>query len=232
MPELANATDYVFVTKLIGAYDLQSELRYAHDKIQVIHNQTYILFPYSYKFCLIMKEDISKDEYLGACQIAILPVPNQNRTKSKSIKKELYSGSGKPGETDISDLNRIAEADRADDEGDAGEDQSGAAYYDEMLMSRMADDPDTPFNRMRLEEAAAAKLPSVGVSRMVLEGLGAVIIMTSLMAFIWGFIRLKSGRSNIPSMSTCYTVDERRGTVGHEAESRSRYFKLQATTSL
>ncbi|XP_039442057.1 leucine-rich repeat-containing G-protein coupled receptor 4 isoform X2 [Culex pipiens pallens] len=210
MPELANATDYVFVTKLIGAYDLQSEL--------------------SYKFCLIMKEDISKDEYLGACQIAILPVPNQNRTKSKSIKKELYSGSGKPGETDISDLNRIAEADRVDNEGDAGEDQS--AYYDEMLMSRMADDPDTPFNRMRLEEAAAAKLPSVGVSRMVLEGLGAVIIVTSLMAFIWGFIRLKSGRSNIPSMSTCYTVDERRGTVGHEVESRSRYFKLQATTSL
>lgn len=181
-----------------------------------------------------MKEDISKDEYLGACQIAILPVPHQNRTKSKSIKKELYSGSGKPGETDISDLNRIVEADRTnnDDDDDAGGDQSGAAYYDEMLMSRMADDPDTPFNRMRLEEAAAAKLPSVGVSRVVLEGLGAVIIVTSLMAFIWGFIRLKSGRSNIPSMSTCYTVDERRGTVGHEVESRSRYFKLQATTSL
>uniref|UniRef100_A0A1Q3F951 Putative conserved plasma membrane protein n=1 Tax=Culex tarsalis TaxID=7177 RepID=A0A1Q3F951_CULTA len=209
MPELANATDYVFVTKLIGAYDLQSEL--------------------SYKFCLIMKEDISKDEYLGACQVTILPVPHQNRTKSKSIKKELYSGS-KAGETDISDLNRIAEADRADNDDDDETDQS--AYYDEMLMSRMADDPDTPFNRMRLEEAAAAKLPSVGVSRMVLEGLGAVIILTSLMAFIWGFIRLKSGRSNIPSMSTCYTVDERRGTIGHEVESRSRYFKLQATTSL
>ncbi|XP_065082699.1 uncharacterized protein Lrt [Ochlerotatus camptorhynchus] len=211
LPELANATDYVFLTKLVGAYDLQSEL--------------------SYKFCLIMKEDISKDEYLGSCQVAVLPVPYLDRAKAKSIKKELFPGIAPADrESDISDLNRIAEPGnrRYDDENDSDNQDS---YYDELLMTRMADDPDLMFNRMRLEEAAAARLPSVGVSRIVLEGLGAFIVVTSMMAFIWGFIRLKSGRSNLPSMSTCYTVDERRGPL-HEVESRSRYFKLQATTSL
>ncbi|XP_019527216.3 uncharacterized protein LOC109399235 isoform X1 [Aedes albopictus] len=218
LPETANATDYIFLTKLIGAYDLQSEL--------------------SYKFCLIMKEDISKDEYLGACQVTVLPPPFLNRSKAKSIKKELFPGSSVPStsESDISDMNRIAESDRRNDkdetdtveDGGAGESDS---YYDELLMTRMADDPDLAINRMRLEEDAAARMPSVAVSRIVLEGLGAFIVVTSLMAFIWGFIRLKSGRSNMPSMSTCYTVDDRRGPL-HEVESRSRYFKLQATTSL
>ncbi|XP_055621734.1 uncharacterized protein LOC129765436 [Toxorhynchites rutilus septentrionalis] len=211
-PETANATDYIFITKLVGAYDLQSEL--------------------SYKFCLIMKEDISKDEYLGACKTEILPAPYINRVKSKSIKKELFSGSGVrsrssgASESDISDLSRMAEASRQDDEAD-----DAGSYYDEVLLSRMADDPELALNRMRLEEAAAARLPSVGVSRIVLEGLAAIIIVTSLMAFIWGFIRLKAGRNNIPSMSTCYAVDARRATL-HDVESRSRYFKLQATTSL
>lgn len=181
-----------------------------------------------------MKEDISKDEYLGSCQVAVLPVPYLNRSKAKSIKKELFPGGAPAGrESDISDLNRIAEpVDRRyddDNDNDNGNDQD--SYYDELLMTRMADDPDLMVNRMRLEEAAAARLPSVGVSRIVLEGLGAFIVVTSLMAFMWGFIRLKSGRSNMPSMSTCYTVDDRRGPL-HEVESRSRYFKLQATTSL
>ncbi|XP_058464406.1 uncharacterized protein LOC131438410 [Malaya genurostris] len=218
-PEVANASDYVFVTKLIGAYDLQSEL--------------------SYKFCLILKEDISKDEFLGSCQVMILPVPYLNRTKSKSKKKELaqmnepHSLPSIPArtinrDTDISNLNRIAEADRQADEAD-----DAGAYYDEMFDGRMvAEDADMmAFNRMRLEEAAAARLSSVGVSRIVLEGLGTVIVLTSLMASVWAFIRLKSGHRNIPSMSTCYTVDDRRGTL-QEIESRSRYFKLQATTSL
>lgn len=179
-----------------------------------------------------MKEDISKDEYLGACQVTVLPVPYLNRSKGKSIKKELFPGIAPVGrESDISDWNRIAEPvdRRYDDETDNGSDQD--SYYDELLMTRMADDPDLMINRMRLEEAAAARLPSVGVSRIVLEGLGAFIVVTSMMAFIWGFIRLKTGQSNMPSMSTCYTVDDRRGPL-HEVESRSRYFKLQATTSL
>lgn len=208
LPETANATDYVFLTKLIGAYDLQSEL--------------------SYKYCLILKEDISKDEYLGSCHVAVLPPPFLNRSKAKSIKKELFRGDSTPRESDISDMNRIN--DRRIDEVDGDGDEPDS-YYDELLMTRMADDPDLPVNRIRLEEAAAARLPSVGISRIVLEGLGAFILVTSVMAFIWGFIRLKSGRSNMPSMSTCYTVDDRRGPL-HEVESRSRYFKLQATTSL
>ncbi|XP_058836323.1 uncharacterized protein LOC131692928 [Topomyia yanbarensis] len=214
-PEMANATDYTFVTKLIGAYDLQSEL--------------------SYKFCLIMKEDISKDEFLGSCQMTILPVPYVNRTKNKSIKKELVQindprslplapAEETDGETDISDLNRIAEADRQADEADRA-----GAYYDEMFGGRTA--AEEAFNRMRLEEDEAARLPSVGASRILLEGLGTIIVLTSLMAFIWAFIRLKSGQRNIPSMSTCYTVDDRRGAL-QEIESRSRYFKLQATTTL
>ncbi|XP_062533539.1 uncharacterized protein LOC134202548 [Armigeres subalbatus] len=218
LPEAANATDYVFLTKLIGAYDLQSDL--------------------SYKFCLIMKEDISKDEYLGSCQVAVLPTPYVNRSKTKSIKKELIPGAAPTTrESDISDISRIVDNEQRNDEqdddnmdvgGGAGESDS---YYDELLMTRMADDPDLMINRMRLEEDAAARLPSVGVSRIVLEGLGAFIMVTTVMAFIWGFIRLKSGRSNMPSMSTCYTVDDRRGPL-HEVESRNRYFKLQATTSL
>ncbi|XP_055538269.1 uncharacterized protein LOC129725896 isoform X1 [Wyeomyia smithii] len=216
--EMANDTDYDFVTKLVGAYDLQSE--------------------FSYKFCLIMKEDISKDEYLGVCQVATLPVSVPIRTKSKSIKKELVQLNAPQSpptsrtaakESDISDLSRIADGDRQDDDTD-----EAGSYYDEMLggIDQAGSDSDMEaLHRMRLEEAAAAKLPSVGVSRAVLEGLGAFIILTSVMAFIWGFIRLKSGHRNMPSMSTCYTVDERRGTL-HEIESRSRYFKLQATTSL
>ncbi|XP_055606507.1 uncharacterized protein LOC129754445 [Uranotaenia lowii] len=212
LPELANATDYVFSTKLIGAYDFQSEL--------------------SYKFCLIMKEDISKDEFLGACQVTILPAPIVNRTKSRSIKKELFPANAAqnyPSNSDISDLDRIAGSDHQDDDSDTED----GSYYDDMLQDRAEDqNPElTAFDRMRLAEDAAARLPSVGVSRMVLEGLGAIIILTSLMAFIWGFIRLKSGYGSMPSMSNCYSIDDRRGTI-HEAESRNRYFKLQATTSL
>ncbi|XP_058053682.1 uncharacterized protein LOC131205551 [Anopheles bellator] len=237
-PEERTAVQYVYSAKLVGAYDLQSEV--------------------SYKFCLIMKEDISKDEYLGACQLATLPQPHASPTKRKSIKKELQISVRQTNESDISDFDRISSDFRHDDRNgdellnddgaaDGGEaaneddgrglDDAGGSDYedDEMLSKHLYDDPDfrqLEERRFRLAEEAAIRLPSVRGSRMLLEGLGTIIIITSLIAFVWGFLRFKGGANRgLPSVSTCYTVDDRRSS-SQDVESRSRYFKLQATTSL
>ncbi|XP_050090248.1 uncharacterized protein LOC126574225 [Anopheles aquasalis] len=253
-PSERDTVDYIYSTKLLGAYDLQSDT--------------------SYKFCLIMKEDISKDEYLGTCQVATLPQPHRSPSKRKSIKKELQISTRQTNESDISDLDRISsdfrhedqdrdellndggdsdgddddESSNNDDDGDeTGENgdgktapQDGTDYDDddETLSKHLRDDPEfrqlQELRRFRLTEAEDARLPSVRGGRMLLEGLGTIIIITSLIAFVWGFLRYKGEhRGVLPSMSTCYTVDERRQrSSNQDVESRSRYFKLQATTSL
>uniref|UniRef100_A0A182XYQ4 Uncharacterized protein n=1 Tax=Anopheles stephensi TaxID=30069 RepID=A0A182XYQ4_ANOST len=250
------AMEYIYSTKLIGAYDLQSNV--------------------SYKFCLIMKEDISKDEYLGACKVTALPRPHINTAKRKSIKKELQISTRQANESDISDFDRISsdfrhddrnrdellkgrdsdddgedteyqgteETDRVDhpvpdvtdyndnsdmdqssDEDDDGDESVG------VLSNHIRDDPD--FRQLQLAaEAEAARLPSVHGGRVLLEGLGTIIIITSLVAFIWGLVRFKGEHRHLPSMASCYAVDERRRSSHQDVESRSRYFKLQATTSL
>ncbi|XP_058166456.1 uncharacterized protein LOC131281209 [Anopheles ziemanni] len=239
-PEEQTTMEYIYSTKLNGAYDLQSDA--------------------SYKFCLILKEDISKDEYLGACEVATLPPPHLNPTKRKSIKKELQISTRQTNESDISDLGRMANSFRHDDQNrdellkdngnDDEEDQDGDGSdgdeeedaddsdgdigeydgTDEMPANHVREDSD--FRRFRLAEAEAARLPSVHGGRVLLEGLGTIIIITSLVAFVWGYLRYRGKNRGLPSMSTCYTVDDRRRTAHQDVESRSRYFKLQATTSL
>uniref|UniRef100_A0A182J8T0 Uncharacterized protein n=1 Tax=Anopheles atroparvus TaxID=41427 RepID=A0A182J8T0_ANOAO len=248
-PEEQTAMEYIYSTKITGAFDLQSDA--------------------SYKFCLIMKEDISKDEYLGACQVATLPPPHLNPTKRKSIKKDLQISTRQTNESDISDLGRMANSFRHDDQNrdellkgnvddengdnddnddDADDDEEDSdesdidrsehtdgeiGEYDdtgELLTNHIRDDPD--FRRFRLAEAEAARLPSVHGGRVLLEGLGTIIIITSLVAFVWGYLRYRGKNRGLPSMSTCYTVDDRRRAGHQDVESRSRYFKLQATTSL
>ncbi|ETN62672.1 leucine-rich transmembrane protein [Anopheles darlingi] len=251
-PSERDTLDYIYSTKLLGAYDLQSDT--------------------SYKFCLIMKEDISKDEYLGTCQVATLPQPHRSPSKRKSIKKELQISTRQTNESDISDLDRISsdfrhedqdrdellndggdddddndsnndeDVDETGENGDVkiapGQDSTDYDDDDETLSKHLRDDPEfrqlQELRRFRLTEAEDARLPSVRGGRMLLEGLGTIIIITSLIAFVWGFLRYKGEhRGVLPSMSTCYTVDERRQrTSNQDVESRSRYFKLQATTSL
>uniref|UniRef100_A0A182NI14 LRRCT domain-containing protein n=1 Tax=Anopheles dirus TaxID=7168 RepID=A0A182NI14_9DIPT len=254
--EPASAMEFTYSTKLLGAYDLQSNV--------------------SYKFCLIMKEDISKDEYLGACQVSTLPRPHVNPVRRKSIKKELQMSTRQANESDISDFERISSDFRNDDrnrdellKGNSDEDDdndeeddvqpgtkesdridhpgSDPLEYDDtsdgsddddddgdesvgVLSDHIRDDPD--FRQLRLAEAEAARLPSVHGGRVLLEGLGTIIIITSLVAFVWGLVRLKGENRHLPSMASCYAVDERRRSTHQDVESRSRYFKLQATTSL
>ncbi|XP_052898128.1 uncharacterized protein LOC128304926 isoform X1 [Anopheles moucheti] len=248
----ATTMEYIYSAKLLGAYDLQSNV--------------------SYKFCLIMKEDISKDEYLGACKVSSLPRPQINTTKQKSVKKELQISTRQTNESDISDFDRISsdfrhddrnrdellkgnaddedavqdaeESDRIDhavpdtldynDDSDADNDSDDDEDSDEsvgVLSNHIRDDPD--FRQLQLAaEAEAARLPSVHGGRVLLEGLGTIIIITSLVAFIWGLVRFKGEHRHLPSMASCYAVDERRRSSHQDVESRSRYFKLQATTSL
>uniref|UniRef100_A0A182QMV3 LRRCT domain-containing protein n=1 Tax=Anopheles farauti TaxID=69004 RepID=A0A182QMV3_9DIPT len=248
--EPVSAMEYTYDAKLLGAYDLDSNV--------------------SYKFCLIMKEDISRDEYLGACQVSTLPLPSVNQVRRKSIKKELQIATRQANESDISDFDRISSDFRSDDRnrdellkgnsGDSGENDEDAGESDRIdrpgpdpveyddssdddeddgdgdesvgvLSDHIRDDPD--FRQLQLAEAEAARLPSVHGGRVLLEGLGTIIIITSLVAFVWGMVRFKGDNRHLPSMASCYAVDERRRTGGHqEVESRSRYFKLQATTSL
>uniref|UniRef100_A0A182JR08 LRRCT domain-containing protein n=1 Tax=Anopheles christyi TaxID=43041 RepID=A0A182JR08_9DIPT len=252
--EPVTALEYIYSTRLLGAYDLHSNV--------------------SYKFCLIMKEDISKDEYLGACQVATLPRPHINTVKRKSIKKELQISTRQTNESDISDFDRISsdfrhddrdellkgnsydeedrqdnkeESDRIDhrapdplDYNDNSETDDDSDDDDEdddvdesvgVLSNHIRDDPD--FRQLQLAaEAEAARLPSVHGGRVLLEGLGTIIIITSLVAFVWGLVRFKGEHRHLPSMASCYAVDERRRSPHQEVESRSRYFKLQATTSL
>ncbi|XP_053676040.1 uncharacterized protein LOC128726268 [Anopheles nili] len=255
--EPVSAVEYSYSAKLLGAYDLQSNV--------------------SYKFCLIMKEDISKDEYLGVCQAATLPQPQVNPSKRKSIKKELQISTRQTNESDISDFERISsefrhddrnrdellkgnsededdtqdnrtlESDRVDhrgsdpleynmDDGDEGDDsddddENGDDESVGILTDNIRDDPD--FRQMQLAaEAEAARLPSVRGGRVLLEGLGTIILITSLVAFVWGMVRFRGQNRHLPSMASCYAVDERRRNPHQDVESRSRYFKLQATTSL
>ncbi|XP_050073786.1 uncharacterized protein LOC126561588 [Anopheles maculipalpis] len=256
----ATAMEYIYSSKLIGAYDLQSNV--------------------SYKFCLIMKEDISKDEYLGACKAAALPRPHINTAKRKSIKKELLISTRQTNESDISDFDRISSEFRRDDRNrdellkgrDSDDDEEKVEEEQEdqvtdetdrvdhpvaetvdyndnsdmdnssdededgdesvgVLSNHIRDDPD--FRQLQLAaEAEAARLPSVHGGRVLLEGLGTIIIITSLVAFIWGLVRFKGEHRHLPSMASCYAVDDRRRSSHQDVESRSRYFKLQATTSL
>uniref|UniRef100_A0A182PQK8 LRRCT domain-containing protein n=1 Tax=Anopheles epiroticus TaxID=199890 RepID=A0A182PQK8_9DIPT len=253
--EPVTALEYIYSTKLLGAYDLQSNV--------------------SYKFCLIMKEDISKDEYLGACQVTTLPRPHISTVKRKSIKKELQISTRQTNETDISDFDRISSdfrhddrnrdellKDNSDDEDDRQDNNEGRDRIDHpvpdpldyndssdadddstddeddegdesvgVLSNHIRDDPD--FRQLQLAaEAEAARLPSVHGGRVLLEGLGTIIIITSLIAFVWGLVRFKGEHRHLPSMASCYAVDERRRSPHQDVESRSRYFKLQATTSL
>ncbi|XP_040154884.1 uncharacterized protein LOC120895502 isoform X1 [Anopheles arabiensis] len=259
--EPVTALEYTYNAKLLGAYDLQSNV--------------------SYKFCLIMKEDISKDEYLGVCQVATLPRPHINTVKRKSIKKELQISTRQTNESDISDFERISsdfrhDSDRdellkgnseddeddtpdqtnqgsdridhrvpdpldysdnnsdadgdSDDDNDENVDDDGDESVG-VLSNHIRDDPD--FRQLQLAaEAEVARLPSVHGGRVLLEGLGTIIIITSLVAFVWGLVRFKGEHRHLPSMASCYAVDERRRSPHQEVESRSRYFKLQATTSL
>lgn len=79
-----------------------------------------------------------------------------------------------------------------------------------------------------------------------LPGIGLGIFVTSLLVLIWGALRLRhksitdnhngdndriSRRSSTPNATTCYAASEQIARLA-DSENRTRYLKLQATTSL
>lgn len=62
--------------------------------------------------------------------------------------------------------------------------------------------------------------------------LGITILIISLFLFAWGARKFRSERNNNRTGSTCYSAAIEQISEIHEKESRNRYLKLQATTSL
>ncbi len=65
-----------------------------------------------------------------------------------------------------------------------------------------------------------------------LPGLGICMLIISVLLIIWGARKFRNERNNNRTGSTCYSAAIDQISEIHEKESRNRYLKLQATTSL
>ncbi|XP_065367812.1 toll-like receptor 3 [Calliphora vicina] len=187
----------------------------------------------SYRFCLVMVQEYQphSDITVGCSNITQLQISNPgNLPKARQFKRRPYADFtkfDKSVETEHRNINALA----------VDFPNSGRIFNTKV--SHQEEDSDA-YSQRTFDFFNS-------LNKSFLPGIGLGILVTSLLVLIWAASRLRhtdnatdnhnsnngrsSRRSSSPTATTCYAASEHIARLA-DSENRTRYLKLQATTSL
>ncbi|KAI8127067.1 Reticulon-4 receptor-like 2 [Lucilia cuprina] len=186
----------------------------------------------SYRFCLVMVQEYNphSDITVGCSNITLLQISNPgNLPKTRQFKRRPYA--------DFTKFDRSIEPEYKNKNALALDFTNNGRKF---LTKSSHEEEDIDDYSQRTYNFLNS------LNKSFLPGIGLGILVTSVLVLIWGALRLRhktsnnnhnsnnthiSRRSSSPSATTCYAASEHIARIA-DSENRTRYLKLQATTSL
>lgn len=177
---------------------------------------------------MAQEHNIQSDITVGCSNITQLQITKpENLPKTRQYKRRPYADLNKFDRSIETEHNNLME-----DLTTVGRKFNTKAYRDEQHLN---DESQNPYDFVK------------SLNKSFIPGIGLGILVTSLFVLIWGASRLRkavnvsemnssnnscnSRRSSSPTATTCYAASEHLARLT-DSDSRSRYLKLQATTTL
>ncbi|XP_046809523.1 protein artichoke [Lucilia cuprina] len=186
----------------------------------------------SYRFCLVMVQEYNphSDITVGCSNITLLQISNPgNLPKTRQFKRRPYA--------DFTKFDRSIEPEYKNKNALALDFTNNGRKF---LTKSSHEEEDIDDYSQRTYNFVNS------LNKSFLPGIGLGILVTSVLVLIWGALRLRhktsnnnhnsnnthiSRRSSSLSATTCYAASEHIARIA-DSENRTRYLKLQATTSL
>lgn len=172
----------------------------------------------SYRFCLVLVQERNTKSNLvvGCSNITKL------ETDLRQSVDSINNSSGDDHFTDISNFDKI----------------SGRTSNDYNPLKKLnATSTETTTKRINNNNGGGSTTfeifnNNLTMNKSFLPGIGLGIIITSLFILLCAATKFKNDRPVRPPITTCYTASNVNGINPIDIETRNRYVKLQATTSL
>lgn len=202
----------------------------------IIPDNFELQFGEKYRFCLAISEDkvIENKTILIGCSNIIRLTQNtsSNEEESPSTEEEIRGET----ESDITDFEKIA-GHNEDDPDFHGRIESAKISNSIPSSSKPTEDHGsnkstrmTSQSAETYDEETMRMLDNLSRGKELLPFLGFSILVFSVITSVWVIAKLRKSLTSVPSVTTCYTHDNT--SSSQDSETRNRYFKLQATTSL